>query len=59
LAAGKDNPFEVEAEGSGARERTGGFGLSDGADDGGALRHSDGVIEVVDGLGDYGFDGLA
>jgi hypothetical protein len=59
LAIGKDDLFEVEAEGSGAPEGAGRFRLSYGADDGSALWYSDGVIGVVDGLGDDGLDRLA
>ena len=34
------------------------LGLSDGADDGCALGYGDGVVGVVDGLGDDGVDEL-
>ena len=58
LAAGEDDLFEVEAENSGASEGAGMLGLSDCADDGCTLRYGDGVVGVIDGLGDDGVDDL-
>jgi hypothetical protein len=58
-AGGQDELAEVEVESAGAAEATGGFGLGDGSNHGGAFRNGDGVVGVVDGFGDGGFDLLA
>ena len=59
MTVGQVDLFEVKAESSRAGEVAGGFGLGDGAHNDGALGYGDGVVGVVDGLGDDCVDGLA
>ncbi len=58
-ASGKDKLAEVEVKGSGATEHASWFRLRDGSNHSGALRDGDGVVGVVDGLGDGRFNLLA
>jgi hypothetical protein len=58
-SAGKDELAEVEVECSGAAESAGRLGLGDRSDHRGTLWDRDGVVRVVDGFGDGGFDLLA